>query len=155
MIAVEQAKIFLIFIIIGILISFIFDIFRILRKVYKFNNLMIYIQDIIFWIIAGIITLFSIFKFNSGNIRLYLFFSMFIGVILYTCSLSNNIRIIGTIIIRLLNTIISKIIKLLCIPIKAIYKIICNLKNKLLIVNKNKTKFNLKSKKSIKNNIIL
>ncbi|MCI8965509.1 MAG: hypothetical protein HFJ43_04075 [Clostridia bacterium] len=155
MIAIEQARIFLIFIIIGILISFIFDIFRILRKVYKFTNLMIYIQDIVFWIIAGVITLFSIFKFNSGNIRLYLFFSMFIGVILYTCSLSNNIRAIGTIIMKLLNTIISKIIKLLYKPIGVIYKIICKLKNKLLVINKDKIKFNFKSKKSIKNNIML
>ncbi len=147
MIAVDQAKIFLIFIIVGILISFIFDMFRIVRKVYKFTDIMIYIQDILFWILAGLILLFSIFKFNSGSIRLYLFFSVFIGAILYTCSISSIITNIGTGVLKVLNTILNYIIKILFIPIKVVHKIICKLKNKKFISNNNKIK-------SAKHNIV-
>ena len=154
MIAVDQAKIFLIFIIVGILISFIFDMFRIVRKVYKFTDIMIYIQDVLFWILAGLILLFSIFKFNSGSIRLYLFFSVFIGAILYTCSISSIITNIGTGVLKVLNTILNYIIKILFIPIKVVHKIICKLKNKLSIIKNKKFISNNNKIKSAKHNIV-
>ena len=74
----EQTQIFIIFVIVGIIISFLFDIFRILRKVYKFSNMLIYMQDILFWLLTGIIILQAIFKFNSGDIRIFLFLGIFV-----------------------------------------------------------------------------
>ena len=44
--ASNQAYLFLIFTINGILIGFLFDIFRILRKSFKTNDLITYIEDI-------------------------------------------------------------------------------------------------------------
>ena len=57
----EQLSSFIIFTIIGVIISIIFDIFRILRKTFKTPDLITYIEDIIFWILTGLIVLFSIF----------------------------------------------------------------------------------------------
>lgn len=111
MLASQQLKTFLIFIVVGIIISFIFDIFRILRKTYKFTNIMIYIQDILFWLLTGIIILHSIFTYNSGELRIYLFFSIFIGIVLYTCSISTHIIDIGTIILKIINKLIIILFK--------------------------------------------
>ena len=44
----EQSKIFCIFFIVGLFIGFIFDIFRSFRKTFKFSDLFVGIQDIIF-----------------------------------------------------------------------------------------------------------
>lgn len=113
----HQLKIFFIFILLGIIISFIFDIFRILRKTYRFTNIMIYIQDILFWLLTGIIILHSIFTYNSGEIRLYLFFSMFIGIVIYTCSISHYTIEIGTLILKTINKTTTFLYK----PFKIIY----------------------------------
>jgi hypothetical protein len=51
----EQSKIFLIFFIVGIIVAFIFDIFRGFRKSFKFSNFIIYAQDIVFLGISRII----------------------------------------------------------------------------------------------------
>ena len=51
----EQSKIFCIFFIVGLFIGFIFDIFRGLRKCFKFSNLSVGIQDIIFLFLTRVI----------------------------------------------------------------------------------------------------
>ena len=59
----NQALVFSIFIINGLIIGFIFDIFRILRLSFKTKDIVTYIEDILFWIITGVVILYSIFIF--------------------------------------------------------------------------------------------
>ena len=48
-------KIIISFLLTGISIGLLFDCFRILRKLFKFNDFIIYIQDVLFWILSGAI----------------------------------------------------------------------------------------------------
>lgn len=113
----EQTQVFIIFVIVGIIISFLFDIFRILRKVYKFSNMLIYMQDILFWLLTGIIILQAIFKFNSGDIRIFLFLGIFVGVFIYISLFSIYVIKIGSFILKLMNTLIRKLINVFKVPI--------------------------------------
>ena len=79
----NQAYSFIIFILNGLIIGLIFDIFRIFRKSFKTPDFITYLQDFIFWIIAGSILLYSIFKFNNGELRLYIFIGILLGVSAY------------------------------------------------------------------------
>lgn len=115
----SQTKVFFIFMIVGIIISCIFDIFRIFRKVYKFSDIMIYMQDILFWLISGIIVLKSIFSYAFGSIRLYIFFGIFIGVFIYACLISTFFIQIGTKLLKITN----KLIKIFAYPFYLIYNI--------------------------------
>ena len=56
----NQAYLFLIFTINGIVIGILFDIFRILRKSFKTSDTITYIEDILFWILTGLILLYSV-----------------------------------------------------------------------------------------------
>ena len=107
----------LLFILTGIVIGVLFDIFRIIRRSFKTPDFLTYIEDILFWLMAGIILLFTIFTFNNGEIRLYIFVSLLFGLTIYLLTLSKffikiNVKIIG---------IIKKIV---CYPIKLIYNFI-------------------------------
>ena len=84
----NQIYCFIIFIVVGIIISILFDIFRILRKVFKTPDFITYIEDIIFGVFSGIIIIYSIFIFNNGEIRLYLFLGILLGILSYLCTLS-------------------------------------------------------------------
>ena len=79
----NQAQLFFVFIINGIIIGILFDFFRILRKSFKTKDLVTYIEDFIFWLLTGSSILFTLFKFNNGEIRLYMFFAVAIGIIFY------------------------------------------------------------------------
>ena len=102
----NEFSVFLAFILIGIIISFLFDFFRILRRVYQTPDFLTIIEDIAFWIISGIILLSGIFILNEGNIRAYLFIGLFTGILFYIITLSKTITKIGSKILQTLNKII-------------------------------------------------
>lgn len=72
-----QAGLFLMFIVDGIIIGILFDCFRILRKSFLTGNIVTAIEDIIFWIFTTGIILYTVFIFNNGIIRGYMFLGIF------------------------------------------------------------------------------
>ena len=119
----NQAYLFGIFVINGILIGLLFDFFRILRKSFKTNDFITYVEDIVFWILTGIILLYSIFLFNNGEIRLFMFIAVLLGLIIYMLSISTYIIKVNVKIINFFKTIILKIISIILIPFKYIVEI--------------------------------
>lgn len=101
----SEFSVFLAFVLIGIVISFIFDFFRILRRVYKTPDFITILEDIAFWLISGIILLLGIFVFNNGNIRAYLFLGLFSGICIYIVFVSKTIMRVGTNIFQIFNKI--------------------------------------------------
>lgn len=137
----------LIFILTGLVIGILFDIFRILRKSFKTTDFITYLEDIIFWILTGCIMLFSIFIFNNGEIRSYVFIGIAIGIILYMLVISRFFIRISVNIIKFIKRILSYPIKLIKnivtkIIIKPTLKILKNIhdltKNKPKHINKHK-----------------
>ena len=120
----NQAYLFGIFVINGIVIGLLFDFFRILRKSFKTNDFITYIEDILFWILAGIILLYSIFIFNNGEIRLFMFLAVLLGIIIYILSISSYIIKINVKIINCIKFIIIKIWNIISIPFTYIIKIL-------------------------------
>lgn len=120
----NQAYLFVIFVINGILIGLLFDIFRILRKTFKTTDFITYIQDIAFWIMAGSITLAFIFYYNNGEIRFYVFLGIILGVLTYILTISKYVIDISVKIINCIKNIITTIIKIILLPLKAIWKTI-------------------------------
>lgn len=118
----NQAYLFAIFILNGILIGILFDIFRIFRRTFKTSDIITYIEDILFWIISGITMLYFIFIFNNGEIRLYIFLGIFLGVVLYLLTISKMFIKINVKIINFFKNIISVIIKVLLYPLKTLLK---------------------------------
>ena len=114
----NQAVLFLIFSLNGVIIGLIFDFFRILRKSFKTSNLMTSIQDIIFWIITGISVIFFMYNFSDGTIRFYMFLSLLFGFIIYILAISQYIIKIFVYIIKTVKTILNSIIKYITYPLK-------------------------------------
>ena len=120
----NQAYTFFIFILTGFIIGIIFDIFRVLRKTFKTTDSITYIQDIFFWIVTGVFVLFTIFKFNNGEIRGYVFFGISIGILIYILIFSKVFVKISVDILNMLKEIIIKIGYILIYPFKMLFKII-------------------------------
>lgn len=122
--AISQAHVFLIFIINGMIIAFIFDIFRIFRKSFQTPDLVTYIEDIIFWFITCVLLAYSIYTYNNGEVRLFMFIGLIIGAILYILTISKYVIKFSVKIINFLKKIIYKIIHYITYPIKIILKVI-------------------------------
>lgn len=116
----NQVYVFIAFILNGMLIGILFDIFRILRKSFKTPDIVTYIEDIIFGIMSGVLILFSIMKFNNGELRIYLFLGIVLGLSLYLLIFSNAFIKISVYIIMIAKKIVNTII---IRPVKYIYKL--------------------------------
>lgn len=117
-IIMNQLKILTIFAISGITISILFDIFRIRRKVWKAPNLLTYFEDILFWIISAIILLYTVMKYTTGELRIYMFVGLFIGILIYFKFFSKLIVNFFSSIIKFIITIIVRIFKIILYPFK-------------------------------------
>lgn len=115
---INQIYTLLAFLITGICIGILFDIFRISRKTFKTPNFLIYIEDILFWILTGILILFTIFTFTTGEIRLYMIIIMISGSFIYFICISKYFILINTKILDFFKSIICVILT----PFKKISK---------------------------------
>lgn len=137
----NQAYLFLVFIVNGVLIGLLFDFFRIARKVIPTNDFVTYIEDVLFWILAGSTVLYSIFIFNNGELRLFMFLGIILGAFTYMVFISSYIIKINV-----------KIINILIIPFKTIFKILHKIFFRpftviFINIRKSFTKFGIKLRK--------
>ena len=148
---INQAQLFLIFTLNGVLIGLLFDTFRILRRSFKTKDFITYIEDILFWILTGLLLLYSIFTFSNGEIRLYMFMGVLVGCILYMLLISNHFIKINVKILLFVKKVISSIFEIVLIPFSFIAKIlqkmfkpftffVINIKNILFNFKKSKKK---------------
>lgn len=84
----SQEQIFIFFFIIGVTIAIIFDFFRAIRKNFKSSDIATIIQDIMFLFISGSLIIYSIIKLNNGEIRLFIFIGIFLGILMYSLTIS-------------------------------------------------------------------
>ena len=88
----EQVYIFLGTILVGAIMGIIFDFFRALRRNGNTCNLIVYLQDIIFWLIVAVIIITSSFVLNNGELRGYMLIGYLLGAFLYMLILSIYIK---------------------------------------------------------------
>ncbi len=131
----EQIRIFSIFFVLGILVSILFEIFRVLRKNIKTSYLATSIEDVVYILISGYLFFKSIIVFANGDIRFYIFLAFLLGIIIYILTIKNFCDIILTVIIKTILIIFKFIfilIKYFIILLKKSIKILKQLTNKFL-----------------------
>ena len=117
---IEQLTSFIYFILTGIVLGIIFDVFRIARRTIKTSDFITNLEDVLFGLMAGVIILITIFKFNNGELRLYIFIGLGIGIILNMLFISKYFIKIDVCIINF----IKKVLKFLFKPIISFVKFV-------------------------------
>lgn len=96
----------------GMLMGISYDVLRIFRRVVSHKNVIVYIEDYLFWVVWGIILFALIFNYNDGNIRGYVFVAVLIGGILYLKSFSPFlVKYVSLILGNILTFILKKPLK--------------------------------------------
>lgn len=85
--------------VLGVTLGFIYDLFRIVRMIINPRNMGIFIQDVIYFILSGLITFIFVLCFNSGESRFYILAGEGIGWIIYHITIGDFIyRISGKVV---------------------------------------------------------
>ena len=147
--AQEQAYLFLVFSLTGVAIGILFDFFRVLRKTFKTADIITYIEDILFWVLAGILILYNIWYFNNGEIRLFMIIGIIMGALIYTLTLSNLFVSIDSFLMSLIKKALTFLYNFFNIPIKLVKDILRKIINSISQIIENCTKFLKKPRKNI------
>ena len=147
----QQAYLFLIYLISGILIGVLFDIFRILRRSFKTIDFITYIEDIIFWIFTGAFLMFILIRFSNGEIRLYSIIALALGCVCYMLTISKFFVKINVKIVTYIKNIIYKIINIVIYPIMLLLKLFQKIFTPFTFFVINFKKILSSSKKKVKN----
>lgn len=143
----DQALIFIVFTFTGILLGIIFDFFRVFRRTFNTIDFITYLEDILYWILAGIIVLYNIWFFNNGEIRFFMIIGIVMGAIIYSLLFSPILIKIETMLLTKLKNIIMFFYKIIIIPIEKIIKFFAFYTSKINIIAKKQN--NKSSKLSI------
>lgn len=84
---------FIIFLSLGTVLGFLYDIFKIFRKLYK-NNIFIFVIDTLYFIIYFIIMFGISIKLNFERIRYYMIFECCLGFTIYKVTISKFIFLV-------------------------------------------------------------
>lgn len=72
----------------GIFITFIYDILRIIRRVYAHKNILISIEDLLFWIFCAIAVFYLMHEESNGTLRWFAVLGALVGMLLYKKTVS-------------------------------------------------------------------
>lgn len=97
----------------GGLVLLAYDVLRIFRRLIKHGNILLAVEDLLFWIISGFLIFAMIYRQNNGIIRGFAIMGMSAGMLLYNQLMKD--RLVNIIVkgIRILLTPVGVLIKLI------------------------------------------
>ena len=117
-----EVRFFLVSILAGVILLVLYDILRILRIILKPGAIQIGIQDVLFWIAAGVFIFRMMYQMNDGIVRGFSVVGIFLGMLVYKYSISDwLVHSVSKGILTLFGWI-RKVIKVLMTPFRFLLK---------------------------------
>ena len=111
---IDQGIFWLFFFVTGAVITFIYDQIRIVRRVLPHGSVLVAIEDLLFWLFAGIVIFSLLYRMNAGTLRWFAVFGLATGMFLYK-------KIFRDFLVNFMSTVIRRIldivVRILSIPL--------------------------------------
>lgn len=111
---IDQGIFWLFCFVTGVVITFIYDQIRIVRRVLPHGSVLVAIEDLLFWLFAGIVIFSLLYRMNAGTLRWFAVFGLATGMFLYK-------KIFRDFLVNFMSTVIRRIldivVRILGIPL--------------------------------------
>lgn len=118
-----QFALFLFAVFFGFAAGFLYDFIVIFRKIIKHYKFFIHLEDFFYWVFLAIFLFFIMLEENNGDIRGFLILGTFIGMIIYSFSLSGIFLKASDKILYLIKRFILFVFKLFFIPLECVFEL--------------------------------
>lgn len=102
----------------GMILGFIWDIYRLVRHFIKFGAIGTAVGDLAYWIISAYFSILIINDISYGNVRLFILLGFLMGATIYFCGVSKYILKCLIFIIDSILFLIKKVLSFMIYPIK-------------------------------------
>lgn len=114
----SQALLFITSIEIGIIMGMIFDIIRVTRKIVKVPDFIVQIEDLIYWILCGLVGFYILYVTNYAEIRPFVFIGIVLGAVFYFATFSIVFMKAATVVINYVKALLKRLWQLFLIPVR-------------------------------------
>lgn len=128
----NQTFVFLASCVLGFFLGMVYDAFRISRLAFKLNAVVVFIEDVLFFVIAAVSSFAFMLLENNGVLRGFLLIGEIVGAILYFSTLSLLIMKLASVIINAIKCILRVVYKILISPIVKLFMVIIRLIKRIL-----------------------
>ncbi len=91
----------------GAVMGIYYDVFRFIRRIFKFSTFTVAVQDVLFWITSAIPVFFICIKLNGGYFRIYFIIFALVGWFIYFQTIGKLIFIAFDLIINTVRRIFA------------------------------------------------
>lgn len=102
----------------GIVITFVYDLLRILRRVFPHGSLLISLEDLLFWIYCGVEVFLLMYHESNGVLRWFAVLGAVLGMVLYG-------KFVSPVLIKYVSLFLKKVcgllwkgLRILCTPLR-------------------------------------
>ncbi len=118
---IQEVTFFLHSVIMGLLITFVYDWIRVLRKLARHGSFLTSVEDFLFWLACGIAVFYMLYKENNGVLRWFAVVGASLGMLLYKAVIRDRfVYVMSTCIYKIL-WFIFRVIQVVLKPLKWLY----------------------------------
>ena len=103
----QQANTFVYSVALGALLCAVYDVFRIIRIAFGAKQIAVFVEDMVFSLIALILTFVFVITFNNGEVRFFVLIGELLGFIVYYFTVGRAVMLLSKAIINLVKKIFS------------------------------------------------
>ncbi len=111
----------------GLGLGVVFDLYRVVSGELRLSRWIIAIMDILYWIVAALAVFKVLYHSNQGELRIFVFIGLFIGLGVYFLLFSFLVQKTADLLIRVLRKILWFVMRLfhflVVVPLMAVYKV--------------------------------
>ncbi len=115
---VQEITFFLHSILVGLVITFVYDWILILRKLVKHGTILVSIEDSVFWLACGIGVFYMLYRENNGILRWFAVVGATLGMLFYKAVCKNRFVNIMSTIIHKIMWFVFRVIQIVLKPLK-------------------------------------
>lgn len=117
----------------GIYITFVYDLLRIIRRVIPHKDFLVSLEDMGFWIYCAVEVFLLMYHESNGTLRWFAICGALVGMFLY-------LKLVSPFLLKYVSLFLGKLLeillKILAIPLRPILKLLRRLKKKLTFLGK-------------------
>lgn len=127
----EQLNLFLLSLGAGFVLGVVYDILRTIRLTISKGKAIIFIFDILYFLIFSLATFLFFLAVNKGEFRSYMIFGEILGFIFYYVSFGIAAKTFTDAFVKAIHKIFSFLFKIILAPFKAIFRVFSHIKAKI------------------------
>lgn len=122
----------------GLGLGVVFDLYRVVSDELRLPRWIIAIMDILYWILAAIAVFRVLYFSNQGDLRVFVFIGLFIGIGVYFLLFSSFVQKTTILLIKVLKKMIWFVLRLfhifVAVPFRALYKVFTIFMGLLMVI---------------------